>query len=366
MSDATNVKISRDESAWEVEISAEIPAEALGKYRSAAVKNIQKSAKIDGFRQGKAPEEHIVRVYGEGAIMRAAAEEAIEHELPELLAKQDFIIVDTPRVTTGEPEAGKPLPFTARAALAPDIKLADYKKISEKHRDTKEDTSVSDKEHEDALTHLRRERYRIDKVEAGTDPKQAADESRSAEAKDLPELDDEFVQSLGYPDAATFSAAVRTNLGNEKQARADEKRRATILDDLVAGSTIKYPKTLLDYEIEDMKIRLEEDLARIGQTIDSYLAQTKQTKEQLLESWKEGADKRAKVRLLLGKIAQEEKIEPEAEVVDHELMHAREHYPKANPESLRAHIVHMMRNEMVLRFLEGNTEPIGHDHDHQH
>lgn len=364
MSDATNVKVSRDETAWEVELKAELPPEVLLKHRATALKNIQKTAKLDGFRPGKAPEEAIVRVYGESAIMRAAAEEAIQEELPILLAKQDFVIVDTPRVTTDEPQAGKPLSFSARAALAPDIELADYKKISEKHKATVEDIEVSDKEHQDALTHLRRERHRIDKVESGTEPQKAAEESRAVEEKDLPELDDAFVQSLGYPDVATFSTAVRTNIGNEKKMRAQEKKRAAILDELVKDSKVKYPQALLNYELDDMEARMTDDLARIGQTFESYLAQSKKTREELRETWKEGADKRAKVRLILGKIAQVEKLDPEEKDVEHELGHAREHYKDANPVALRAHIVHMMRNELTLRYLEGNTEPLSHGHQH--
>jgi len=364
MSDATNVKVTRDDAAWEVELKAEIPAEAVAKYRAAAMKDIQKTAKLDGFRPGKAPEDAIIRVYGESTVMRHAAQHAIEHELPELFASQKLFIVDTPRVTTDEPQTGKPLTFTARAALAPEIKVADYKKIAEKHNAVKEDTSVSDKEHTDALAHLRRERHRIDKIEAGTEPQKAAEESRATEEKDLPALDDAFVQSLGYPDAAAFSDALRTNIQNEKQLRAVEKRRAGILDDLVKDSKISYPKALREYEIEDMEARLKDDLSRIGQTLESYLAQTKKTKEELQDSWKEAADKRAKVRLILGKIAQEEKIEVPEKDLEHELTHAREHYPDANPQALRSHIAHAMRNERVLLFLTGEKPPEPHNHDH--
>src|SRR3569832_118612 len=145
MSDATNVKVTRDEKAWEAEITAEIPAEAMQKYRGDALKEIQKSAKLDGFRPGKAPEAQIVRVYGEAAVLREAAEHAIQHELPEILAKENLPIVDTPRVSTDTPESGKPLKFTARAPLAPKIELPDYKAIAKKITDKKEDTSVTDK-----------------------------------------------------------------------------------------------------------------------------------------------------------------------------------------------------------------------------
>lgn len=346
-----------------MELKATLPAEAVQKYRASAIKNIQKSAKLDGFRPGKAPEDAIVRVYGESAIMRAAAEEAIQAELPELLAKQEMMIVDTPRVSTDTPEVGKPLSFTARAALAPEIKLGDYKKIMEKNAG-EEDTSVSDAEHKEAMTHLRRERHRIDKVEAGTEPQKASEESRAADEKDLPELDDMFVQSLGYPDTNSFSEAVKKNLGNEKKLRAQEKKRTAILDELVEKSTVKYPRALLDYELDDMEARMTDDLQRIGQTFDGYLAQAKKTREEVRESWKEGADKRAKVRLILGKVAAEEKLEPSDADVEHELGHAKEHYPNANVQSLRSHIVHMMRNELTLRFLEGNKEPLSHGHQH--
>src|SRR3989338_12933 len=362
---ATNIKVSRDDGAWEVEVKAEIPAGAMDIYRAEALKEIQKTAKLDGFRPGKAPEDAVLRVYGESALLRAAAERAIQSELPEILAAQKLFIVETPRVTTDEPVAGKPLSFTARAALAPEIVLPDYKAISTKHQAVKEDTSVSDEEHAQAMTHLRRERHRIDKIEAGTEPQKAAEESHITEEKDLPVLDDAFVQSLGYPDTAAFSDALRKNIQNEKGLRAQEKRRAAILDDLVTDSKISYPATLREYELDDMEERVKGDLAQIHQTFESYLAEIKKTREELRTSWKDAADKRAKVRLILAEIARKEMIEPDAAALDHELSDAKEHYKDASDDVLRAHISHGMKNEMVLRFLEGNPEPVGHtSHDH--
>ena len=166
MSNATNVKVSRDEKRWEAEISAEIPADTLLKYLEEALKEIQRDAKVDGFRQGKAPIERIIQIYGEPTILRHAAEHAIQHELPEILAAEKLPIVETPRVTTDAPESGKSLKFSARGALAPEIKLADYKKIAAKNP-KKEEASVSDEEHAQAMAHLRRERARIDKIEQG-------------------------------------------------------------------------------------------------------------------------------------------------------------------------------------------------------
>ena len=172
--DLKNVKITRDDAAWEIEVKAEIPADVLARYRSEALKEIQRTAKLDGFRQGHAPEERILQVYGEQAILREAAQHAIQHELPELLAAGKALIIESPRVTTDVPETGKPLIFTARAALAPSVELPDYKKIAKKHSEKKEEISVTDEEHMQALTHLRRERARIDKIESGIEAQKAA------------------------------------------------------------------------------------------------------------------------------------------------------------------------------------------------
>src|SRR3989338_7731188 len=364
---AKNVKVSRDKERWEVEVKAELSAETLAHHRELALKEMQKSAKLDGFRQGHAPLERIIAVYGEDAVLVRAAERAIQDELPNILAAEKLLIIEAPRVTTEKPESGKPLIFSARAALAPSVELPDYKKIAKKHTDTKEEVTVSDEEHAQALTHLRRERARIDKIEAGVEAQKAAEESRTVEEKDLPALDDAFVQSLGIENAEKFAEVLRTNIKTEKEMQAAEKRRAAILDDLVKGSTISYPVALREYGLDDMEGRIKDDITRAGMTWEGYLAETKKTREQIRADWHDAADKRAKVRLILTEIARKESIEPDEKLLDKEVEHAKKHYPAADPIALRAHIAHAMRNDATLRFLEGNTAPpppSSHHHDH--
>jgi len=348
----TNVSVKRDDDRWEVEVKAEIPAAALEYHRAEALKEMQRTAKLDGFRPGKAPIERIIAIYGEAAILKHAAEHAIQHELPELLAKESLLVIESPRVTTETPVSGKSLAFTARAALAPKIELADYKKQAAEQNAKKEDTSVSDEEHAQALIHLRRERARIDKVETGVEPQKAHEDAHKMEEKDLPELDDVFVQSLGYKSTDEFSEKLRESLGSEKERQAKEKRRSAILDALVKDSKISYPAILREYELDDMEARLKDDLSRMGRTLEDYLAEVKKTREELRKEWRDAADKRAKIRLTLAEIARTENIDADAEKVAHELEHARQHYPQANPENLRANIAHAMRNDAVLNWLE--------------
>ena len=362
-----NVKVSRDDAAWEMEVKAELPADVLVKYREEALKEMQRDAKLDGFRPGKAPIERIIQIYGEPAILRHAAQHAIEHELPELLAAENLLIIESPRVTTDSPEPGKPLVLSARAALAPKVELPDYKKIAKKIHEAKEEVSVSDEEHAQAMTHLRRERARIDKIESGSDAQKAAAEAQALAEADLPVLDDMFVQTLGYESTEKFSEALRSNIKTEKEMQAREKRRAALLDELVKESTIHYPAALREYELDDMEARMKEDISRLGMTFEAYLTQVKKTREQIRGDWKEPADKRAKVRLILTEIARKENVEPDQKALDKEVEHAKKHYPDANDQALRAHIAHAMRNETTLRVLEGDTEPVAateHDHDH--
>ena len=57
-------------------------------------------------------------------------------------------------------------------------------------------------------------------------------------------------------------------------------------------------------------------------------------------------------RDIISREKRKENIEPEKDALEHEVGLARKHYKDANPEALRAHIVHAMRNEAVLKFLE--------------
>ena len=352
MTHTTNVKITRDEEKWEVEIKGEISAESLVRHREVALKEIQKTAKIDGFRPGKAPIERIIAIYGESAVMRQAAQSAIEAELLELLAKENVIVVEAPRVQTENPEAGKPLPFTARASLPPEVTLADWKVIAHKHNEKKEAVTISDEERAQAKTHLRRERARIEKIESGDEPQKAAEGAKAMEEKDLPALDEEFAKSIGYESVEAFEEKLHTNMKKEKETQAKQALRNAILDDLVKESTIKYPALLKEYELDEMEGRIREDLARFGSTFENYLEQTKKTREEIRKEWNEAADKRAKTRLVLSEIAKQENVMPDEARVETELKHAKEHYKNADPATMRAGIAHALRNEKVLELIE--------------
>jgi FKBP-type peptidyl-prolyl cis-trans isomerase (trigger factor) len=351
-----NPVISRDEKRWELVVEAEVSPEAIAEHRSHVLAELKKDAHLPGFRPGKAPEEQVLKAAGEAEVLRRTIEHAIHHELPEILAKEGADIVAAPQVTVEKAPstfpAAEPIVFTARAPMAPKVELPDYKKIASKHNKDKTEVEVTEDEHKETLNHLKRERARITKVELGLTPQEALDQARAMEEKDLPDLDDEFVKSLGYESSEKFTEAVKNNIKNEKELREVEKRRAAMLDELVKEAKINYPAILLEYELDDMESRMQDDIQRMGLTMEKYLAETKKTKEEIRESWKEAADNRAKMRLILAKIAQDEKIPLDAERFQKELTHAKQHYQNADEQNLSAHISHALRNEAVITWLE--------------
>ena len=144
-----------------------------------------------------------------------------------MLAAEAANIVTAPRVIIESAPKSFPatesIIFSARAPLAPEVKLPDYAAIAKKHTEKKEEAVVSDEEHAETLKHLKRERARITKVELGMQAQEAHAEAQKMEEKDLPALDDEFVKSLGYESLEKFSDSVRSNLKTEKEMQALEK-----------------------------------------------------------------------------------------------------------------------------------------------
>ena len=371
---AHNIKITRDTDAWEVELRAEIPAEAMVQYKEEAVKEVQKAAKMDGFRPGKVPLEKIIAVYGEPQLLRMAAERAIQKELPEILARENILVIEAPKVQIELPGDGKParpddsghsggpLSFTARAPLPPEVTLPDWKKIAKEHSEKKQEVTVSDDEYLQAQNHIRRERARIESIEKGEEPAKALEAAKQLPEADLPPLDDEFAKSLGYESSAHFGEMLRSNIKSEKEMQEKQLRRNAILKGIVTAATIKYPAVMREYELDDMETRIRDDIARMsagggsasggGDPFEMYLKQVGKTRETLRKEWQDAADKRAKTRLVLNEIAKQEKITADESAVEKELSHAKEHYKETPAENLRAGIAHAMRNEKVLELLE--------------
>jgi len=347
-----NVSVQHDKEVAETTVTAEIPAERTALYREKAIAELEKSAKIDGFREGKVPRDVLIKHTGESAIMERTAHIALSEELPLLLAAEGIPAISTPSVSVTKIAQGNPLGFTAKVAVMPEVTLADYKKIAKEGTGKKELVVVTEEEVEETITHLRRERAKIEKIEAGTDPSKAAEEAAQMQTLELPGIDDPFVQSLGYKDADDFKIKLRENIKTEKENREREKVRIAIIDEIVAKSTIPVPGALVNHELDKMEAQMSGDLEQAGLTLEKYFEQIGKKREEMRGEWKETAKKRAQMQLALAEIAQKEDIKADKATLNTHVEHAKKHNKDINEANVRAYYEQALRNEAVLKYLE--------------
>lgn len=347
-----NITKTTDPKHSTVTLSAELPAEILMSHRTKALTVLAKEIQVDGFRKGHVPEQVALARIGEGTLLQEAADRAISEELPLLLATEDVRAISTPKVTVTKLAPGNPLTFTATVEVLPEITLPDYAAIAKKEAAKKEVAPVTDADVSEVFTRLRRERMRIDNIEKGAKAEDAQKAAEDASVESLPELDDEFVKSVGYENLDTFTTRVRENITADREATAQERVRTAIVEAILEKTPVAVPHSLIDYEIHKMEGQFADDLARAGLSFDEYLKKAGKTHEDIHKEWHEPGEKRARIQLILGEIALKEKIEPDTEELKKHVEHTLSQHKDISEERARAYFEHLLRNEAVLRWLE--------------
>ena len=347
-----NVTKTEDVPHATLEIKAELPWNEVEKYRAKALRHLQKEASMDGFRKGHVPEAIILKNLGEGTILQETADVAIQEELPLLLAAERVPGISTPKVSVTKLAPGNPLGFTVTVEVLPKIELPDYKALAAKENGKRTTVEVTEKEVQDVLLYLRKERAKIEFIEKGEKPEDAAEKIKELEEKDLPPIDDEFVKGLGYESAEKFTEKLKGNIQTDKEAQEKDKVRISIIDSILAKTTLGVPHSLIHHEIDKMEAQFADDLARAGTNLADYLKNINKTHEELHTEWHEPAEKRAKVQLILGDIAMKEGVKANPEEVTAHITHTMKHHKDAQEHNVRAYFEHMLRNEAVLKWLE--------------
>jgi trigger factor len=146
--------------------------------------------------------------------------------------------------------------------------------------------------------------------------------------KVLPELDDDFIGTLGdFADLDALRADVKARLERNALDRARHGFADRIIDYAVANATLDLPPVLVDQEVEVMHDEFRSSLARQGITEEAYLKAVEKTDADMHAEFRPGAEKRVRTLLVLSTIADAEGVEvPEADV-EAEVARGRERYP---------------------------------------
>ncbi len=322
----------------QIEISATISANDLSAYRVQAIKNLNEEVKIDGFRKGKIPEQVLIDKLGDMTILYEMAELAIGDAYPKILEDEKIDAIGRPEVKITKVAKDNPLEFTITTAVIPEVKVGDYTKIAKtemsKPLDVKE---VTDEENEKVIAEiLKQQTHTHDDGE-----------------EHVPELDDEFVKTLGnFENVEDFKKKIKENINKEKEYRAIEKRRLDIAEKILETADVEVPRVMVEHELSRSEAQFKDDISRLGVKIEDYMQRLNKTMEDLRKEWEEGATKKAKLQLVLNEIAKKEKLTPAKEDVEKEVAMILEHYKNADPIQARVYAETVLTNDKVFAFLE--------------
>lgn len=327
----------------EVEITGEIPAPEVGTYREQALAALGARVSIPGFRAGKAPRAMLEERIAPGELAQETAGRAIRAVFPELITTHRIRPLGEPDARIEHMEQGQPLRFSLRISVMPEFALPDYRRIAtDVGKEPTDSTDISDQELRDA----------IKEIQKGLAAKGGAP-SVTAE-KESQELTDEEVRAMGpYENVDDFKKKLRDGMAHEKKERSRAKKRARLVDKLIAQAKFEPPRIFVDSELDSLIARLEEDVKRMGGALAEYLKQTGKTLEELRTEWRPAAAKRAAAGILLMQIAEKERISADESEVRREAEHIAAHRPGVSAERARAYVSHILTREKVFSFLEG-------------
>ena len=126
---------------------------------------------------------------------------------------------------------------------------------------------------------------------------------------ELAELDDAFAASVGpFKTVAELKADVKKQLVAEQDQQAQRKLENDLLAEIAEKAKADIPTVLIDEEIDRMELEEKRNLIYRGQTWNEHLESEGKTDEQHREGLRESAEARVKTGLVLGEIAEVEKL----------------------------------------------------------
>jgi trigger factor len=133
----------------------------------------------------------------------------------------------------------------------------------------------------------------------------------SVKTAKLPELNDEFAQSVGeFETYEALRSSVQSHLAQQAQEEYDEKFYNELIEKILSQAKIAYPPQMLDDEIEHTLKRIQDDLAQQRMDLETYLKTRELEREKFIETEvKPVSIKRLERSLLINEIAQKENLE---------------------------------------------------------
>jgi len=150
---------------------------------------------------------------------------------------------------------------------------------------------------------------------------------KKVEAKELPELDDDFAQDVSEFDTlAEYKEDVKKNLTEKKEKEARAAKENAAVDKAIENAQMEIPDAMVETQVRQMINDFASRMQSQGLTMEQYFQFTGMTVEKMQEEMKPQALKRIQTRLVLEKIVEVENIQPTEEEVNEEISKMAEMY----------------------------------------
>jgi trigger factor len=346
-----------------LEMQIQVPADKVATEVEDAFTSLQKTARVRGFRQGKAPRQVLVQLYGQ-AVRADVARRLMDSTLQQALGDKNIQPLTQPSVEPAALEPKKAFSFKARFEVRPEIEKVEWKGLAA----SKPATSVTDEKVKAELENLQRQHatlqsvdgrgaqkgdvatltltFKIDgaerketvetevgegkvmeAIEGALPGSKAGDEKTVAvnfpethhaaqmrgkeiaitvkvdELKEriLPAIDDELAKDAGSENLAGLEASIKERLAKDLEQRAEEEVAKALVVQLCEKNAIPVPPSL----VEQQSRMTEREMQMMAQMTGQPFRRT----AELVEHIRADSEMKVRAGLLMAEIAKDNKLD---------------------------------------------------------
>jgi len=138
--------------------------------------------------------------------------------------------------------------------------------------------------------------------------------------KELPELDDDFVEDVSeFSTVAEYKDSIRNKIEERKSKEAKAAKEDAAIEKIIENAKMEIPEPMIESQVRQMAEDFSRRLSQQGLSVEQYFQYTGLTADMLLDQMKPQALKRIQSRLVLEAIAKAEDIQVSEEELEKEI-----------------------------------------------
>ena len=233
-------------------LHVEIPEDVVVRELDLAYKNLKKTAKIKGYRPGKAPRSVLERLFKK-SVHSDVSSKLLQDSLVDTIRKNDLKIVGTPQIDPPELDAKGPYKYDATVEVTPEIGDIDFKGLNLKKTAYK----ISDEEINAQIKMLQKNLAQLKTVE----------ENRSLKEGDFALIDYE-----GFKNGKPFTETQKTEnftleIGKGKIAKEFDEQLIGMKKGDIREININFPEDYSNKNLANLDISFQVKLNEIREEV---------------------------------------------------------------------------------------------------